>query len=128
MQGWLKVHDQWGVWVQKTLRRLVEIVPLGDHNMREVWTAYLPHALQVVEIPKAYDMEDRLPLLHRIGWCEHNLGRYKDAELALRKLLIRREEVLGEEHPATLSIQCFLALEPSVQGNTKRQRGCIGSV
>ncbi|KAF2647204.1 TPR-like protein [Lophiostoma macrostomum CBS 122681] len=102
MRGWLKAHNQWNLWAEKTLTRLVEIVPFGDHDTREAWTTYLPHAMHVVDVPEVYDTEGRMSLLDRIGRCEQTLGRYRDAELAHQRLLEQREEVLGKEHPDTL--------------------------
>jgi hypothetical protein len=45
MRGWLKKNDQWIGWAEKAMQRLMEIVPYGDYESREVWTAYLPHAM-----------------------------------------------------------------------------------
>ncbi|KAF2181607.1 kinesin light chain 1 [Zopfia rhizophila CBS 207.26] len=116
MSGWLKAHDQWNLWTEKTLTRLVEIVPFGDHDTREVWTAYLPHATHVVDLPEVYVAEGRMSLLDRIGHCEQTLGHYKAAVWALQQLLERQEKVLGKEHPDTLTSMNNVALVLRDQG------------
>ena len=65
--------------MNKTLTQLIEVVPYGGHNKREVWTACLPHAMHVVELPKVYEAEGRMSLLDRIGCCEPSLGRYEQS-------------------------------------------------
>ncbi|KAF2198804.1 purine and uridine phosphorylase [Delitschia confertaspora ATCC 74209] len=37
MRGWLKAHNQWATWVEKTSLRLVDIIPYGDYNTRETY-------------------------------------------------------------------------------------------
>jgi len=72
--------------VNKTLTRVIEVVPYGGHDKREVWTAYLPHAMHVVELPGVYEAEGRMSLLDRIGRCEPSLGQYD--RMRLRRLLV----------------------------------------
>ncbi|KAL1607816.1 hypothetical protein SLS60_002754 [Paraconiothyrium brasiliense] len=103
MRQWLKAYGHWLGWVEKTLERLVEIIPFGDHDTREVWTIYLPHATYIVGVAEVYDLESRVSLLDRIGQCERALGRYRAAESAYRQLFEREVEVLGREHPDTLT-------------------------
>ncbi|KAF2201833.1 kinesin light chain [Delitschia confertaspora ATCC 74209] len=109
MRGWLKANNQWNYWTERTLLRLVDIVPLGDYNTREIWTTYLPHALDVVYLPEIYGVEARILLLDRIGHCEWTLGRYKTAEKMHREMLALREKVSGKEHPFTLTTMNNLA-------------------
>ena len=48
MRNWMKASDQWNYWGEKVSTRLVEIVPYGDHDTRDIWTAYLPHAHHIL--------------------------------------------------------------------------------
>ena len=116
MRNWLREHQQWDAWVNKTLTRLVEVVPYGGHERREVWIAYLPHAMYVVELPEVHETEGRVSLLFRIGHCEQSLGRYKSAEAAHRKVLEQREGLRGKEHPYTLTSMSNVAEALSEQG------------
>ncbi|PVH92043.1 hypothetical protein DM02DRAFT_544538 [Periconia macrospinosa] len=102
MQGWLKDHSKWNMWLERSLTRLVEIIPFGDYETRTVWTGYLPHATHMAYLKEAYLLEGSSSLLERIGYCEQLLGRYQNAEQAHRQVLEKRKKNLGEEHPDTL--------------------------
>jgi tetratricopeptide (TPR) repeat protein len=116
-RSWLRAQDQWYGWANKTLERLLEVVPFGDYDKRETWTAYLPHAIHVVNLAELCEVKGRLGLLSRIGSCEHTLGRYKAAEWTYQQLLEQREKLLGKEHSDTLVSMNNLALVLSEQGN-----------
>jgi hypothetical protein len=103
IRNWLKAHNQWQIWAEKTLMRLTDIVPFGDHDKREVWASYLPHAIHIVCLPEIYKADARMTLLDRIGRCEQTLGRYRTAEWAHRQLLDQRKILLGTEHLDTLA-------------------------
>jgi tetratricopeptide (TPR) repeat protein len=118
MRGWLKAHDQWLDWVGKTTSRLVEVIPSGDIRTRDVWTAYLPHAVHVAGLPELYETEERASLLHRVGECEKTLGQYGAAEWAYRQVLAREEKVLGNEHSDTLTTRNNLAMILDQQGKS----------
>ncbi|KFA81514.1 hypothetical protein S40288_09942 [Stachybotrys chartarum IBT 40288] len=118
-RNWLREHNQWDIWTEKALARLVEVLPFGGHDEREIWTAYLPHATYVVDVPEVRDTEARMSLLDRIGHCEQTLGQYKAVERACQQLLERQGKVLGEEHPSTLISMGNLALAYSNQGRWK---------
>src|SRR5438477_172543 len=96
--------------------RLVEMVPYGGHERREVWTAYLPHAMHVVELAEVYEVEGRVSLLDRLGCCEQSLGRYNSAEAAHQKVLEQRERLQGKEEPDTLTSMSSVAQALSNQG------------
>jgi tetratricopeptide (TPR) repeat protein len=115
-RNWLKSKDQWHDWVEKALARLIEIVPFGGHKERKVWTAYLPHAIHVVEPAELRNAEGTISLLNRIGYCEWELGRYEAAVWAWKQLLRRRVKILGKEHPHTLASMNNLAQALSSQG------------
>jgi tetratricopeptide (TPR) repeat protein len=117
MQNWLREHDEWQGWVDRALGRLVEVLPFGDHDKRGVWTAYLPHAVYVADLAEVYGTEDCMSLLDRVGRCEQTLGRYKTAEVAHRKVLARRKEVLGKKHPSTLTSMNEVGVALYDQGN-----------
>jgi tetratricopeptide (TPR) repeat protein len=116
MQAWLKEHNQWTIWVERTMACLVEAVPYGNHDTRKVWTSYLPHAVHVTAFPEAYEATDRVLLLDRIGGCELALGRYKAAEGSYRQALERNEKMLGNEHQDTLCYKRLVGLALKEQG------------
>jgi tetratricopeptide (TPR) repeat protein len=81
-----------------------------------VWTAYLPHAMHVVDVPEVSEAEGRISLLERVGYCEQTLGRYRAAERAHGQVLEGREYTLGKEHPDTLASMNNVAQALSGQG------------
>ncbi|KAF2726496.1 hypothetical protein EJ04DRAFT_453249, partial [Polyplosphaeria fusca] len=101
-RNWLRDHQRWKVWANKALSRLIEVIPYGGHEEREVWPAYLPHAVHLVNISGVCKTEDRIALLDRVGRCEHSLGRYGSAEVAHRQVLEQRVATMGKEHSDTL--------------------------
>jgi tetratricopeptide (TPR) repeat protein len=115
-RNWLREHNQWQVWASRALTRLVQVVPFGDHETRKTWTAYLPHAMHIVNQPEVFEAEGRISLLSRIGRCEQTLGRYRAAKQAHEQVLERREKALGKEHPETLVSMSNLAQALSNQG------------
>lgn len=117
-RNWLRDQQQWKAWVNKTLNRLIEVVPYGGHERREMWAAYLPHAIHVVSLSVVCEAEGRISLLDRIGRCEHSLGRYQSAEVAHRQVLEQRKAMLGKEHPHTLTSMNNVALALSDQGKS----------
>ena len=38
-RSWLRAEHQWHNWAYKALNRLMDMVPLGDHDKRQIWTA-----------------------------------------------------------------------------------------
>ena len=42
---WLDAYGQRAVWVDAAVGRFEELVPHGGHENKDVWTAYLPHAI-----------------------------------------------------------------------------------
>jgi tetratricopeptide (TPR) repeat protein len=115
-RSWLQDNRQWQEWASRALRRLVELMPFADHETRQSWSAYLPHATMMIEIPEVFETEDRIMLLSRVGNCELILGRYRAAEQALLQVLRRIEKVLGKEHPNTLITMRSLGQAISGQG------------
>ncbi|KAK7193333.1 hypothetical protein PSPO01_00006 [Paraphaeosphaeria sporulosa] len=113
---WLEGHSQRKAWAGIAAARVKELVPYGGHEKREIWVAYLPHALHVVGIEDALDVATSAGLLERIGLCRESNGQYAPAELALRKAWSLRKGLLGREHPDTLTSVSNLGSVLSSQG------------
>jgi tetratricopeptide (TPR) repeat protein len=84
-------------------------VPYGGHDKKEVWSAYLPHAIYVAGLVDVVDGAMSASLLERIGRCQESLGQYAPAETAHQKASSLRKEVLRREHPSTLTSMTNLA-------------------
>lgn len=100
---WLDTHDGRADWNNTAVSRLEELVPYGGYENKEVWMAYLPHAIHVAE---SYNMVNNLTgtsLLERVGCCQADLGQYSAAGTTQQAVLVVRTKLLGEEHPDTLT-------------------------
>jgi tetratricopeptide (TPR) repeat protein len=113
---WLEGHGERASWAGIAAARAAELVPYGGHEGKEVWTAYLPHAMYVARLVNVVDGAMSASLLERLGRCQKSLGQYASAETSDRKATTLKEEVLGPEHPDTLTSMSNLAWMLSSQG------------
>jgi tetratricopeptide (TPR) repeat protein len=110
LSTWLHRHDEWANWAHIVMDRLDELVPWGGHDGQEVWAPYLPHALRVARHDDAVEGIDIASLLDRVGKCQTSLGQYTAAEVSHRQASRLTNELLGPEHPDTLTSMSNLAL------------------
>ena len=113
---WLEGHGERADWAGTAAARAKELVPYGGHEGKEVWSVYLPHATYVAGLVEAVDSAMSASLLERLGSCQESLGQYASAEMSHRKASFLRKEVLGHEHPDTLTSINNLALVLTRQG------------
>ncbi|KAF2677749.1 kinesin light chain 1 [Lentithecium fluviatile CBS 122367] len=116
---WLDSHDEWVTWAGRAVARLEDLVPHGGHERKEVWTAYLSHAIYVAGLDDIVDETARASLLNRVGRCQAILGQYSAAEATHRQVLFLTEKVLNPEHPSTLTSMSNLAGVLDSQGKYK---------
>ena len=104
-RNWLRRESKLSLWADSALRRLVEVIPTGGHLNLEIWTQYLPHGVYVADKNEiSRDSKDlMIMLVDRIGRCQSSVGQYAGAEKFHRRALTLREEMLGNEHPNTLT-------------------------
>ncbi|KJZ70118.1 hypothetical protein HIM_10488 [Hirsutella minnesotensis 3608] len=108
---WLRRSGELGKVAKETLRRLAQVFPYPEHENRDAWMRYLPHAQRILDFRKdAGDEKAEGELLFNVGESVHVLGKYHEAEQMHRQALDLREKVLGKEHPATLSSMNNLAV------------------
>lgn len=103
-RNWLRKSETFNSWVEKAVAQLDRIFPNENHDNRQVWRNYLPHALYLVngtEFQAHKDNHDAF--LARIGSCLENDGRYAEAEVLFLNVLTTRERASGPEHPDTIT-------------------------
>lgn len=49
VQNWLKVRNDLHMWAGKTLTHIANVFPWPQHETRDVWTVYLPHAQSILD-------------------------------------------------------------------------------
>jgi tetratricopeptide (TPR) repeat protein len=113
---WLDRHGERATWARKALLRLLDMVPNGSHKDREVWTAYLPHAIYIVDHDLTMDDETKAAVLKRIGHCQVTLGQNATAEATYQRAFALRLKSSGEDDPRTLDTMNSIGLTLSNQG------------
>jgi tetratricopeptide (TPR) repeat protein len=120
MQNWLRTNNEWLVWADKTLERLVEVIPLDGNGNKKVWKACLPHAHHILGCTaEEKQIGNRTYLLSHMAVCLKVEGRYNEASNAFSLLVKTLQQVLGEEHPKTLDNMGNLAGTYRDQGRWK---------
>jgi tetratricopeptide (TPR) repeat protein len=114
--AWLHGHGEWAGWTNTVVDRLKEVVPWGGHEGKEVWASYLSHAVHTAAHEDTVKSIALASLLGRVGRCQTSLGEYAAAEVSHRQASSLRREVLGPEHPDTLTGMNDLAQVLSSQG------------
>ena len=116
-RNWLSENGQIAKWASKAVTRLAEVFPNDEHENRTVWRAYLPHAsYALLSTDMEQNREDRIELLHKVGMCLLSDGRFNEAESHLVEVMEIREEMLGVQHPDTLTSVSNLGLVLQRQG------------
>ncbi|KAK5263518.1 hypothetical protein LTR96_011102 [Exophiala xenobiotica] len=136
-RNWLQTQGQQEFWIEETMQRLADIFPSPEHENREVWRQYLPHALSAVHCksirfreaeemqrqtldPKKKVFGEEHPTtlcsLNNLAAVLEQQGKYEEAEQMHRQTLDLRKKVLGEEHPSTLASMNNLAAVLRQQG------------
>jgi hypothetical protein len=79
---WLRQTQNLAASTERTLSRLEDVFPYGDHNNRAIWMAYLPHARHVLASPDLPDgsKATKISLLLKVGSCFRNNRQYGEAE------------------------------------------------
>jgi tetratricopeptide (TPR) repeat protein len=107
--AWLHKHEEWTSWTNIVVNRLEELVPWGGHEGKEVWIPYLLHAVHTAAHEDTVKGIAMASLLDRVGRCQTSLGQYAVAEVSHRQALSLKKDVLGFEHPSTLTSMNNLA-------------------
>ena len=98
---------------EDALLSVSEFYPYGDFEEVDTCTAYLPHAISVLDLQSVECDEDRLlraSMLHRVGGFFLFQGRYTEAERLQREGIPIRSELLGEEHIETMVLKYDLSV------------------
>ncbi|KAK2005502.1 TPR-like protein [Colletotrichum eremochloae] len=117
MRSWLREQEKDKYHVTETVYWLYQRFPWPDHQNKEVWMAYLPHAQAALQV-RDWCTDDTVlwNLLSVTAESNELLGKYSEAEQMHRQTLELKEKVLGPENPDTLSSMNNLALVLDSQG------------
>ncbi|KAB8240063.1 purine and uridine phosphorylase [Aspergillus flavus] len=104
-RNWMRKSQQFSRHILKAADRLSEAFPNNDHTNRKLWREYLPHAFSLLaEADFQKEQKRYIKLIVNIGNCLYSDGRWKEAEeLQLQVMELHKQQVLGPEHPDTLT-------------------------
>ncbi|KAF4921131.1 Kinesin light chain 3 [Colletotrichum fructicola] len=119
---WLDIHSRLAGCIEDALEVVSDLYPYGRYESRQLCQDYLPHANAVLQHGASISRKERLAraslLLNMTGYflC---YGQWAQAEQVVAQSLKLRENILGEEHPSTLTSMANLASTYSNQGRWK---------
>ncbi|KAH8660124.1 hypothetical protein BX600DRAFT_522911 [Xylariales sp. PMI_506] len=114
-RNWLR--QKWKDCCTYVIQHLSQVYPWPEHENREIWMEYMPHAQAGLEVRKdCTDENATVRLLTNIGWSSYRQGKYAEAEVMHRQALELLESVLGRDHPSTLGSMMGLASVLDNQG------------
>ncbi|GKZ37400.1 hypothetical protein AbraIFM66950_008923 [Aspergillus brasiliensis] len=108
-RNWMRKNQQFSLHIMKTADRLSEVFPNNDHANRQVWREYLPYALSLIaEADFRKEQEKYIDLIKNVRSCLYSDGRWKEAEELGARVIVLHKQVLGPEHPDTLTSMGYL--------------------
>ncbi|WYZ43693.1 hypothetical protein EsH8_VII_000129 [Colletotrichum jinshuiense] len=111
-QKWLFNKGRIRHFALEALEIMSDAYPYGKHETREICQKYLPHAKAVLQNCETYADEGHLAaasILHNMAGHFTYRGQWIDAEHYQLQALEIRLEILGQEHPDTLTSMDNLA-------------------
>ncbi|KAF9887417.1 hypothetical protein FE257_010272 [Aspergillus nanangensis] len=119
-RNWMKKEAQFSIYVTRAAAQLDKIFPYNNHTNRQLWREYLPHALFLLNESEFQRQEGKyIDYIRRVGTCLDSDGRYNEAEKLLVQVIETWKQVLGPEHPFTLTAMSNLASIYQNQGQWK---------
>ncbi|RMZ45428.1 hypothetical protein AFCA_012081 [Aspergillus flavus] len=119
-RNWMRKSQQFSRHILKAADRLSEAFPNNDHTNRKLWREYLPHTFSLLaEADFQKEQERYIYLIMNIGNCLYSDGRWKEAEQLEVQAMELCKQMLGAEHPDTLTSMANLALTYWKQGRWK---------
>lgn len=116
-RNWMKKGEQFPRYIKMAGDRLNEIFPNDDETNRQLWREYLPHALALLnETEFRKHINEYVDYIWNVASCLNSDGRYDEAEMLLGQVVETWKQVLGPEHPGTLTSMDNLALLYMKQG------------
>ncbi|KAK4233072.1 hypothetical protein C8A03DRAFT_39245 [Achaetomium macrosporum] len=116
---WLVKNGRMRHFAGQALLAVSRCYPFGWYENWAVCSAYLAHAYAVLGAEGAGSRNEKAGkarLLHSVAGFFHYRGQWEDAERFQREAVELREEVLGSDHPSTLTSMANLASTYRNQG------------
>lgn len=101
-QSWSKQQGQDKTVLADVIQRLTDVFPTPQHDNREDWMKYLPHAQAALHYSEPASSQVHSDLLTRVGESLHRMGRFRESGTAHRQARDLRARLLGEDDVRTL--------------------------
>ncbi|KAL4926591.1 putative kinesin light chain [Aspergillus undulatus] len=126
-RNWIRNEGQFPAYISKAADRLSEIFPNNNHTNRQLWREYLPHALSLLSEREVREQQEQyIDCIENVGSCLYSDGRYNEAEELEVQVMETRKQVLGPEHPSTLTSMGNLAFTWESLGNIPAALALMG--
>ncbi|KAH8696259.1 hypothetical protein BGW36DRAFT_321293 [Talaromyces proteolyticus] len=119
-RNWIRKEQQFSICIIKAADRFKEVFPDDDPTNRQLWREYLPHALFLLgESEFKVQQEQYINFLWKVGRCLDSDGRYNEAEMLFKDVVMLRQQGYGDTHVYTLASIADLASTYWNQGRWK---------
>ncbi|PSN58876.1 hypothetical protein BS50DRAFT_641408 [Corynespora cassiicola Philippines] len=105
---------------EAAVQHVTNAFPSDDYRNRELWRAYLPHALRLLENTQGYAGEAKSKLSLRVGKCLQIDGRIREAVRWIEKCCEWRRNVLAKDDSERLLSEHVLAIAYQADGQVKK--------
>ncbi|KAL5116347.1 hypothetical protein ACEQ8H_005695 [Pleosporales sp. CAS-2024a] len=78
-QIWTNEHGDLKKIMGDAVRHVGNIFPNGHHENQHLWREYMPHALRLLRVEQACNMEERSRLCYAVGSCMYSEGRIQES-------------------------------------------------
>ncbi|CEL06459.1 hypothetical protein ASPCAL09636 [Aspergillus calidoustus] len=120
-RNWLRKEGRYEVYLTKTAVRLTNLFPSNKHENRQVWRAYLPHALFLLaDSTFQTERENYTEIIKNVAASMCREGRYAEAERLQVQVLEIRTRILGPENISTLTSMNHLVSNYMLQFKWKK--------
>ncbi|KAM0703892.1 hypothetical protein Q7P35_008898 [Cladosporium inversicolor] len=108
---WLRSHEMYSKWAQRSVERLDEALPTGEHENWGTCEELYPHVTSTLQLGEKEDFLLRASVEYKAAWFDWRRGLWSRAEALVAKSYNTRKLMLGLEDEETLSA---LSLHASV--------------
>ncbi|KAJ6788122.1 hypothetical protein PWT90_07397 [Aphanocladium album] len=116
---WLAREKKLEYFANQALLVISQAYPVGAYENWITCSKYLPHAYQVLKLEMAASKDEKIGkgfLLHNMALYLLHQGQWNDAERLQLEAVELRMEILGADHPSTLTSMANLASTYRNQG------------
>ncbi|KAF2628864.1 kinesin light chain, partial [Macroventuria anomochaeta] len=116
---WVREQSDPAGVMEEAVRHVAKVFPSDDYANRQVWRAYLPHALRLLKAEQGCDVKEKPGLCLWVGRCLEVDGRIQESVMWLEESY-RLRSMLEEDDPDLLFTQHELAIAYRADGQVQK--------